>query len=486
MNDAAKKRMLHYFDGTIDETELAKLEDQLRNDSECREAFLGIAALEYQLRTGGVQTEPEVLDVVSRPDPMWWVRGAGWFAFAASILFIAIWFRGNENEQGIRVVEGESRGGASMNAGQPSAFAQDQVEPLLAGHAILSQMQSVKWVEQSPRYEVGDTIQRGPLRFLEGSILIDFFCGASMVVEGPAELVVLSDWKVELQTGRCRVLVPEAAQGFVVETAESEIIDLGTEFVVYADEDSSEVAVVDGEVKVKSREESGESRLTTGESMLLAGTETSIDPSQFASKQTIENHARADTAARFESWKRFTLALSVDPRVIAHFPFGLREIRSGVAEQRSSHQGSSNAVLVGKTLRVANRFGQPERGIELGHPASRVRFRVEGEFPAMTLSCWVRVDALNQPFSSLVMADSYEPGEPHWQLSQNGRLMLSVMAGSELEAPSAEGGTDEDWVVWQKPWHKVYYSPVIWDLSKSGRWMHVVSVYDPPRAEVRH
>ncbi len=74
---------------------------------------------------------------------------------------------------------------------------------------------------------------------------------------------------------------------------------------------------------------------------------------------------------------------------------------------------------------------------------------------------------MSQPFRSLVMSDGYEPGEPHWQISSDGRMTLSVMAGDESDVQARSDA--EEYVVWRDPWHKVYYSPTIWDLSDRGR-----------------
>ncbi|MFZ5833435.1 MAG: LamG-like jellyroll fold domain-containing protein, partial [Planctomycetota bacterium] len=91
---------------------------------------------------------------------------------------------------------------------------------------------------------------------------------------------------------------------------------------------------------------------------------------------------------------------------------------------------------------------------------------------------------LSQRLNALLMTDGYEPGEPHWQLAQDGRLMLSVMAGKEEDV--RDRSEKDDWVVWHEPWHKVYYSPPVWDLCDSGRWIHLASVYDPEARVVRH
>jgi hypothetical protein len=75
------------------------------------------------------------------------------------------------------------------------------------------------------------------------------------------------------------------------------------------------------------------------------------------------------------------------------------------------------------------------------------------------------------------MADSYEDGEPHWQIRDDGKLMLSVMVDETGRHP----------VYPQKSrYHHIYFSPKIWDLSMSGQWIHLASVFDPATREVAH
>ena len=295
---------------------------------------------------------------------------------------------------------------------------------------------------------------------------------------------MLSDWRVELVFGKCRVEVPDVAQGFVVEAADAEIVDLGTEFVVESNEWSTRVAVVDGEVLIHSEGSPNEVRLTTGQSSTLAGDAVSLDPKLFATRATLTDQVRASALQRYESWKSSVKRVSDDARVIAHFPIGLTSDPSRKRQQYGPMEVASDAVLIGNVRSVVNRFGVPNSGLNFSHPASRMRFRIGGEYEAITMACWVRIDALAQPFNSLAMTDSYDPGEPHWQISQDGRLMLSVMAGGEEDSPANHA--DTDWVVWKHPWHRVYHSPAIWDMSQSGRWMHLASVYDIPEKQVRH
>src|SRR5690606_10314798 len=90
-----------------------------------------------------------------------------------------------------------------------------------------------------------------PFSLRSGLAQIEFFSGATVIVEGPAELELESAWRVVCRSGRLRAFVPEPAQGFVVSTPDYEAVDLGTEFGLSVGGDGrSEVHVVDGEVRL--------------------------------------------------------------------------------------------------------------------------------------------------------------------------------------------------------------------------------------------
>jgi hypothetical protein len=58
-----------------------------------------------------------------------------------------------------------------------------------------------------------------------------------------------------LRTGRAKLVVPPQGQGFVVDTYERKITDLGTSCVVTASDKGSDVLVLDGYIRVDDREE---------------------------------------------------------------------------------------------------------------------------------------------------------------------------------------------------------------------------------------
>ena len=75
------------------------------------------------------------------------------------------------------------------------------------------------------------------------------------------------------------------------------------------------------------------------------------------------------------------------------------------------------------------------------------------------------------------MGDGYEEGEPHWQIRDDGSLMLSIMI--DETRPSIYPND-------VAKFHYVYHSPPVWDMSQSGEWIHLASVFDPAARKVTH
>ena len=55
-----------------------------------------------------------------------------------------------------------------------------------------------------------------------------------------------------------------------------------------------------------------------------------------------------------------------------------------------------------------------------------MRFTVPGEFESLTLAAWVRADSLPNQNNSLMMADGWDPGAPHWQIGKDGAVILGI------------------------------------------------------------
>ncbi|NLE40188.1 MAG: FecR domain-containing protein, partial [Pirellulaceae bacterium] len=85
----------------------------------------------------------------------------------------------------------------------------------------------------------------------KGLVEIQFADGASAVLEAPATFEILGGNAGSLTRGRLAAVVPPEARGFAVETPSAKVVDLGTEFGVWVDDDGRvETHVFGGQVEV--------------------------------------------------------------------------------------------------------------------------------------------------------------------------------------------------------------------------------------------
>ena len=76
----------------------------------------------------------------------------------------------------------------------------------------------------------GDLLGAGRLVLRSGRVTLGLLNGVTLTLEGPADLELLSIDRVHCRRGKLRTRVPRGAEGFIVSTPGSAVVDLGTEF----------------------------------------------------------------------------------------------------------------------------------------------------------------------------------------------------------------------------------------------------------------
>ncbi|GAA4443793.1 LamG-like jellyroll fold domain-containing protein [Novipirellula rosea] len=90
------------------------------------------------------------------------------------------------------------------------------------------------------------------VRVSRGVVVLEFVTGATVSLEGPAELEIVSANSGFLNEGKLTAVVPPSAVGFTIQTPTSHVIDHGTEFGVQVlANGSSETHVFEGEVELQ-------------------------------------------------------------------------------------------------------------------------------------------------------------------------------------------------------------------------------------------
>ncbi|MEI6716016.1 MAG: LamG-like jellyroll fold domain-containing protein [Verrucomicrobiota bacterium] len=340
-------------------------------------------------------------------------------------------------------------------------------EATSVGAAMLSKTLDAEFSQATLRS--GETLAPGTITLNKGIAQIEFFSGATALIEGAAQIQIISAWEARCLSGRVRVHVPPAAKGFLMHAPDVKLEDLGTEFALNVNGTNSQVHVFDGEV-IAHRADSAPASLKAG--MSLTSTKTEVSPQDFLPISEIQELIHQRGQKHFEAWQTWSLAARKDPRLVAYYPFKQsdddkwdRMVNSLAEPVRNSRNGGA----------VGARWTQgrwPEKkALEFKRPGDRVRLNLDGAYNALTLACWVKVDSVDKKYNGLLLTDGYDNGEPHWQIHEDGSLMFSII----YRPPGITRSAD---------WNQIYYSKPVFSPDSLGRWHHIAVIYDTQSGQV--
>jgi hypothetical protein len=331
------------------------------------------------------------------------------------------------------------------------------------GCAVLVDAAAAEWGTRADALQPGMTVGMGPLHLKKGLARLEFYSGASLTLEGDAELDILSVNSAKLSRGKVRAHVPQHARGFKLVTPDAQVVDLGTEFgLAVSDAGKSEVHVFDGEVLASLDQGKSETSLKRGavwDAAHGADSARQADSSAFADLNALREHSRTADEQRLQRWHEGMSGWFKDPRLLTAYTFEptsewdrtLRNQKIGAAE-------STHGSIVG--ARWTQGRWQGKRALEFKSPGDRVRLSVPGEYQAITLTAWVQVGGVDRRFNSLFLTDTWKPGNPHWQILQNGAFVLGVheYKGNKMQ--------------------HVFESPQFLGPDKLGVWYHLATTFD--------
>lgn len=115
--------------------------------------------------------------------------------------------------------------------------------------AVLTEVSDVQWIDADPG-KSPTRLRRGQKMQLAGGVAeVIFSSGVAVVIRGPADLDLVSPMHVKTHHGIVRARVGEEAIGFLIETPNAEVVDLGTEFGVQVNAaGDTDVVVFEGSV----------------------------------------------------------------------------------------------------------------------------------------------------------------------------------------------------------------------------------------------
>lgn len=424
------------LEGVITPERHAELQSLLRADWQARRRYLEMADLharllqQPELNTGRLKPAlPRLAMVRTR----WWPTAVT-AAAAAVVVFAVLLFRPREHSQ---------------------------TEATANGVAMLSQTLDAQF-DGAP-LRGGDTLTPGAVKLTRGLAQIEFFSGATALIEGNAELQIISAWEARCLTGRVRVHVPPAAKGFLLHAPGVKLEDLGTEFALNVKEGASAVHVFEGEV-IAHADKRPSTSLTQG--MFFSSANAVVKPQDFLPVSELHGLVQQRQARRHTAWQAWSQETRKDPRLIAYYTFKhwpddrWDRLVNNFTEPRQK-QRAGGAVGAQWTQ---GRWPEKE-ALEFKRPGDRVRLNLDGTYTALTLSCWVKVDAVDKKYNGLLLTDGYDNGEPHWQIYEDGSLMFSLMYRPDA---AAKGGK----------YNQMYFSKPVFTADSLGRWHHIAVTYD--------
>jgi hypothetical protein len=418
----------------------------------------GAAAQSLRDRLGAPPGTPAPATLATKAVPSRrrrWLFTSGFLAamagVAASILWLLAWWRPPQHTQ------------------TPSVH--ERVDDTVA---VLLQAHGAEWEASDLPTRPGSPLRPGLLRLKSGFAHLEFYSGATVLLEGPAEFRILSATRAYCERGKLRAMVPAQAQGFTIGSPRLDLVDRGTEFGLQVGADNrTEVHVFQGKVELHDAANGPDApaqQLTTGQSVRLeeAGIVRPIQQNSaaFLTARELAARSQARSRQRQQDWVKASAAWRRDPDLKVYYTFHAgptwdRTLRNEVGQPKDPHDGT----MVGATW-VSGRW-PGKQALEFKQVSDRVRFRLPGKFKSISLLAWVRVDALPNLNNSLMMSDAWKPGTMHWQIGNDGKLILGVQS-----QPQGNGAH--------------YHAPDAITPEHFGQWLLLGVVYDRDQVQVTH
>jgi hypothetical protein len=307
------------------------------------------------------------------------------------------------------------------------------VEPTDDSVAVLLQAPGAIWDKTDMPLRVGAPLRPGWLHLSAGAAQIEFYSGATVILQGPADFELVSQTRANCTRGILRATVPPQAQGFSIGAPHLDLVDRGTEFgMKVGDGATTEVQVFQGKVDLYDPgREAGPPKqaLTTGQGVRVDGQNVPHavvpTPAEFPTAQDLTGQTERAFRQRQATWAEASAGLRRDPSLAVYFPFeAAQPWTRTLTDQAANRKNPKDGAIVGCGWTDGRWPGK--RGLEFKQVSDRVRLTVPGQLDSVSLAAWVRVDALPNQNNSLFMADKWSTGQFHWQIGRDGTLILGI------------------------------------------------------------
>jgi hypothetical protein len=442
-----------YFDGTATPEEMNALQQTLRDDAGSRRLYARYANLDSALGDGrltlGAQIKPEPLFRQRSP-----FRLLLPLAAAVMVTALAWWFwpRGGD------LIATES-GEEALNAKQV---------------AVVTQVVDAKWDDVG--FQTNDRVPMGRFSLKAGLVRLQFLSGATVVIEGPAELDLTSEHGAEVRSGLVTANVPPVAEGFTLTAAGWRAVDRGTVFGIDArSPETTEVHVIEGKVEMHHGTDAAvRGTLTTGQTARITAKLLTMQTAATAhfprEADVIDRAARADES-QLDAWKLRSNALATDPGLVLYLDFEATDAERGVIRNRAPRANPrTDAIVIGGEWTQGRWPGKS--AVAFQRVGDLIRTSLDAQLDAATFIVSLRIEPHSPLTQTILLTPDVGPGQFYWLLAGRGTLnsnngSVFIKAGHQrknLRFPSGRALR----------------------RSEFGQWHTLAVVHDPTNHRVRH
>ncbi len=328
--------------------------------------------------------------------------------------------------------------------------------------AMLERVVDVAWADGGAGPRLGGPLEPGLLKLKSGFAQVVFYSGARVVLEGPAELQIISPNEAICLSGRLVAEVPPQARGFSIRTRQMSVTDFGTSFGLEARERRTELHVFKGSVEFQPSNGVPKELLQEGTAAVVENSLPTLftlaKPEAFTALFDLKSKSLAAEALRYDQWRVSSDRINQDPSLLVQFDFERRQASEWRLHNVSTRSGASTDATIVGCQWVEGRW-TAKSALEFRNVNDRVRMTVPGGFESLTLATWVRVQGLDRKINSLFMSDGFKPGTIHWVIRNDGVLGLTVIG--------ADSGD-----------YQIVATPPVITLDRLGTWLHLAVVLD--------